>query len=50
MSDSPIVGRIFHTHALLDVTGATPVKLFLHEDGTVTWTPIYMAFAEKETE
>jgi len=46
MSDSPVVGRVVPTtNALLDLTGSTPVKLLLHEDGTVTWKPLYQVFA-----
>lgn len=27
--------------ALLDATGATPIKLMLHADGSVSWRPLY---------
>lgn len=51
MSDSPIVGRmVMQTNALLDVTGSTPIKLYFHEDGSVTWRPLYEAFIERTTE
>lgn len=46
---SPIVGEVAHpATANLTVTGYTPIKLLLHEDGTITWEPNYRAFAPKE--